>query len=56
MRVKRFFYVRAPAGRVVHIQFGKTHSEGVVKCGRYSAPGWIWTNRGTHPICKRCDA
>ena len=54
--MKRFFYVRSPHGSVVHIQFGKTHSEGPVKCGRHSEKGWLWTQRAAHPICKRCDA
>lgn len=56
MKVRRFFYVRAPQGRVVHIQYGKTHSARLVKCGRHSEKGWLWTERGTHPICKQCDA
>ena len=54
-KVRRFFYVRAPAGRVLHIQYGKSHSEGRVKCGLYSHKGWQWMNRGRIPICKRCD-
>ncbi len=54
-RVRRFFYVRAPQGRVLHIQYGRYHSEGPVKCGLQSKPGWSWMNRGRTPICKRCD-
>jgi len=54
-RVRRFFYVRAPRGRVLHIQYGKSHSEGPVKCGLQSAKGWSWMNRGSTPLCKRCD-
>jgi hypothetical protein len=56
--VRRFFYVRAPRGKVLHIQYGKHHSEGPVKCGRQSAPGWHWMNRGRIQICticKQCD-
>lgn len=58
MRVRRFFYVRAPNGRVRHIQYGKHHSEGVVACGRHSRPGWRWTQAKNHlgfvPVCPRC--
>lgn len=55
MRVRRFFYVRAPRGRVLHIQYGRYHSEGPVKCGLQSGPGWSWMNRGSVPLCKKCD-
>jgi hypothetical protein len=54
MTARRFFYVRAPTGRVLHIQYGPAHSEGPVKCGRQSAPGWRWMNRGRAPLCKMC--
>jgi hypothetical protein len=54
MSVRRFFYVRAPKGRVLHIQYGKSHSEGPTKCGRQSEKGWLWMNRGRTPVCKRC--
>ncbi len=53
-RVRRFFYVRAPRGRVLHIQYGKSHSEGPVKCGLQSAKGWSWMNSGSTPVCKQC--
>jgi hypothetical protein len=56
-RVRRFFYVKAPLGKVAHIQFGRTHSEGPVKCGISSRPGWLWTSRCKDlPLCKRCEA
>jgi len=51
VRVRRFFYVRSPKGRVLHIQFGKSHT---VACGRNSEKGWSWMNRGNIPVCKRC--
>jgi hypothetical protein len=54
VRVRRFFYVRSPKGRVLHIQFGKSHSEGPVACGRNSEKDWSWMNRGNIPVCKRC--
>jgi predicted DNA-binding WGR domain protein len=54
VRMRRFFYVRAPKGRVLHIFFGKTHSEGTTKCGKFAAKGWGWMNRGSTPLCKRC--
>lgn len=55
-KIRRFFYVRSPKGRVLHIQFGKSHSEGPVKCGLHSEKGWSWVNRGSIPICRRCDS
>jgi hypothetical protein len=54
-RSKRFFYVRAPFGRVMHIMYGRGHSEGPTKCGRQCSPGWRWMNRARTPICKRCN-
>jgi len=54
VRVRRFFYVRSPRGRVLHIQYGKSHSSGPVACGRNSEKGWSWMNRGSTPVCKRC--
>lgn len=58
MRVKRFFYTQAPHARVMHIQFGPHHSEGVVACGRHSQPGWYWRSSsmtGRRPrTCSRC--
>jgi hypothetical protein len=53
--VRRFFYVRAPKGEVLHIQYGRYHNEGPVKCGRQSAPGWHWMNSGRTPLCKGCQ-
>jgi len=41
---------------VLHIQFGKSHSEGPVKCGLHSEKGWLWESRGSIPICKRCNS
>ena len=59
MKVQRFFYVRPPKGRVRHIQYGKTHSEGPVACGRHSEKGWLWCRpenyRGWIPVCKQCE-
>lgn len=54
--MKRFFYVQAPGAAVVHIQYGRSHSEGPVKCGIQSHKGWAWMTPRTLPICKRCAA
>ena len=58
MRIKRFFYVRSPKGRVRHIQYGKSHSEGLVACGKYSEKGWLWCQSKNHegfiPVCEKC--
>lgn len=55
MTVNRFFYVRAPHGRVMHIQRTRYHTAGRTDCGLISATGWHWQNRGSTPRCKRCE-
>lgn len=55
-KVTRFYFVRAPHGRVMHMQNGRYHSEGPMRCGRNSKPGWLWSSRGRTPICKQCEA
>lgn len=52
----RFFFVRAPHGRVMHMMNGRYHSEGPTRCGRQAQPGWRWQNRAKTPICKQCEA
>jgi hypothetical protein len=59
MKVRRFFYVAAPYGTRLHIQFGRSHSEGPVACGRQSQPGWSWWHKRKWvriPLCKQCEA
>lgn len=58
MSVKRFAWVAAPFGRVLHMKFGGDELK-ATKCGRDVVPGWMWvasrTILGTaFPICKRC--
>lgn len=40
----------------MHMQNGRYHSEGPMRCGRNSKPGWLWSSRGRTPICKQCEA
>ena len=56
--IRRFFYVQAPTGKVLHLQYGKSHSEGPVACGRQSKKGWIWwrhIGQIATPICRQCE-
>lgn len=53
--VRRFFYVRSPQGRVLHIMYGSTHSEGPTVCGIQANKGWAWMNHcGIRRVCKKC--
>lgn len=55
--IRRFFYVKAPHGKTLHIQFGRSHNEGPVACGRQSQPFWVWwhSRKGVKvPVCTQC--
>lgn len=56
MKVRRFFYTASSRSTHLHIQFGSTHSEGPVACGRKSSPGWSWwqKHRSKLPVCTQC--
>ncbi len=62
MKVRKFFYVCAPRGRVMHIQRTRYHPAGRTACGRVSTPDWlwqtgwvwVWQTRGRTPRCKQC--
>lgn len=53
MKLKRFYYVRAPKGTVVHRNYSKTHSEGITACGLPVFKGWLWWV-GVRPRIARC--
>jgi hypothetical protein len=55
--MKRFFYVARPLGKVKHIMYGKSHSEGLTACGLYVSKGWLWwtASRSPLPRCKNCE-
>lgn len=57
--IKRFFYVMSERCETVHIQYGKSHSEGLTACGRMTAPKlWRWMTprpRGMR-VCKVCES
>lgn len=55
-KVTRFYFVRAPHGRVMHMQNGNNYYEGPTRCGRETGRDWLWQNRGRTPICKQCEA
>jgi hypothetical protein len=53
-KVRRFFYVASARSTTLHIQFGKTHTEGLTACGRVVSPGWSWWAAHRRPDLKRC--
>jgi hypothetical protein len=57
MKARRFFYVAGPRGRLLHIQFGKTHTEGLTACGKAVSAGWSWWQKraAKWPVCARCE-
>lgn len=56
MKVRRFFYVASPRSARLHIQYGKTHTEGMTACGRVVSAGWSWWQKHTSklPVCEAC--
>lgn len=60
-RVKRFFYVRAPLGRVRHVAYSHRHTEGDrTACGLRMLKGWkwatVWKGLKRLPRCARCES
>lgn len=59
-RVRRFFYVGAPQGSIVHCSSSRTFTEGSPTwCGAPMRKGWLyWIGRRSLPktrkFCKRC--
>lgn len=57
-KVRRFYYVRAPRGKVKHLLY-KDRTEGnPVSCGKIVQIGWVWSvpvrARLKLPVCKAC--
>lgn len=55
-KVRRFFYVASARSTTLHVQYGKTHSEGKTACGRIVTTQWSWwAHKGrVSPRMKRC--
>lgn len=61
--VRRFSYITAPAGSVLHLAFGKLLEGEPVACGIRIQPKWRYASHytldkefGKRPVCKRCVA
>jgi ribosomal protein L34E len=50
---RRFYYVTAPGGDVVHLHWGKLLEGEKLACGRRLQKGWHWVTR--RPSMKRCS-
>lgn len=57
MKVKRFYYVAAPFGRVAHLLYGKrVEGEKKTACNRILTPSWEWSVKPRRlPRCKKCE-
>lgn len=57
MKIKRFYWVSAPAGKVAHMLFGKRVEGEKLACGRRVGwPKWKWMTLRTLPRCRDCMA
>lgn len=56
MKARRFFYVASPRSVTLHIQYGKTHTEGLTACGRIVSAGWSWWQKraSKRRVCECC--
>lgn len=56
--IKRVFYVASLRSTVIHIMFGRFHSEGLTACRRVVTKGWYWSKARTRraKVCSQCLA